>query len=101
MSVEPQVQDLLKDPSQFKVSFPKQLHSVIGTRVLTYVFYQKDESKVDVFVKYIKDTFPNALLSIVKDQDGFISVTITQLAASDQPATDTASADDSNCLCCC
>jgi hypothetical protein len=69
------VQDILTDPSQWPASFPTPPS---GTRVLTYVFDPKDASKVDAFVKFIQDTFPSAKISVVKDQEGFTSVTITQ-----------------------
>jgi hypothetical protein len=69
------VQDILNVPSQWPASFPKP---AAGTRVLTYVFDPKDASKVDAFVKFIKDTFPSAKISVVKDQEGFTSVSITQ-----------------------
>jgi hypothetical protein len=73
MSSQPQ--DILNDPSQWPDSFPTP---PAGTRVLTYVFDSKDASKVDAFVKFIQDTYTKALVSVVKDQEGFTSVTITQ-----------------------
>lgn len=94
------VQDLLNAPEQWPASFPKP---AIGTRVLTYVFDPKDAAKVQLLLDFIKDKFPAALVSVVKDQDGFSSVTITQTSTSEQPAPDTTSAtaaasdDCSNC----
>jgi len=76
------VQDILVVPSQWPESFPKP---ATGTRVLTYVFSQKDDSKVDVFVKYINSKFPNTGLSVVKDKDGFTSISITQVKKNTYP----------------
>jgi hypothetical protein len=69
------VQDILNDPSQWPASFPKP---AAGTRVLTYVFDQKDASKVGAFLTFVKDNFPNAKVVSSKDSNGFTSVTITQ-----------------------
>ena len=92
MSVAPsstKVQDILNVPSQWPASFPRP---VVGTRVLTYVFDQKDD--VELLLKYIKDKYPKALVSVVKDKAGFSSVTITQIIPSGQSAV----ADDcDNC----
>ena len=69
------VQDILNDPSQWPASFPKPAS---GTRVLTYVFAPEDASKVQLFLDFIKNTFPKALVKVVKDKAGFTSVTTTQ-----------------------
>jgi len=68
-------QDILNFPSQWPASFPQP---EVGTRVLTYVFDPKDAAKVQLLLDFIKDKFPKALVSVVKDKDGFTSVTITQ-----------------------
>ena len=71
-----QVQDILNDPSKWPASFARP---VVATRILTYVFDNKDEAKVDAFIKFVKENFPDALLSVVKDNAGFTTTTITQV----------------------
>ena len=44
-------QDILNVPSEWPVSFARP---VVATRVLTYVFEEKDSSKVEEFLKYVK-----------------------------------------------
>ena len=71
------VEDLLNVPSLWPASFPQPS---VSTRVLTYVFEPNDASKVQLFLDFIKTTFPSALVSVVKDSKGFTSVSITQEA---------------------
>jgi len=70
------VQDILNVPSEWPASFPQP---AAATRVLTYVFEEKDSSKVEEFLKFLKEKFPKAKVSVVKDELGFSSVSITQL----------------------
>ena len=65
--------DILNNPSKWSASFPKPKAKV---RVLTYVF--KDDSKVETFLTFIKETFPKALVKVIKDDKGYTNVTITQ-----------------------
>ena len=75
-STQIQTKDFLGDPAQWPRSLPTP---VAATRVLTYVFAEKDNSKVEEFLKYIKEKAPSAKVFVVKDELGFISVSITQL----------------------
>jgi hypothetical protein len=43
------------------------------------VFEEKDSSKVEEFLKFLKEQFPKAKVSVVKDKLGFSSVSITQI----------------------
>ena len=45
-----------------------------------YVFDEADNYKLDALVKYIKDTYPDAVVVLVKDKSGFTSATITQFS---------------------
>ena len=96
------VKDLLNAASQWPASFPQPNAS---TRVLTYVFNSTNSSKVELLLKYIKDKYPKALVSIVKDNAGFTSVSITQSKPKTQgingedggQQTQSASADCAGC----
>jgi len=76
------VTDILNFPPEWPSSFPQP---EAGTRVLTYVFDPKYASKVELLLTFIKTTYPDAKLSVVKDAFGYISVTITQVADYSQP----------------
>jgi hypothetical protein len=43
------------------------------------VFEEKDSSKVEEFLKFLKEQVPSAKVSVVKDKLGFSSVSITQI----------------------
>jgi hypothetical protein len=75
-SSSPQAQDILNVPSEWPASFPQP---AAATRVLTYVFEEKDSSKVEDLLKFLKEKFLKAKVSVVKDKLGFSSVSITQL----------------------
>jgi len=99
-SIQSQSKDILGDITQWPASFPKP---ELSTRVLTYVFDSKDNAKIDALVKYIKDTYPTAVLRLVKDKDGFTTATITQVGLpvpksntfSSDTSSETATADNS------
>ena len=65
--------DILTNPSEWPASFP---NPEVATRVLTYLF--DSESKVGIFVNFVKKNFPKALVKVVKDDKGYTNVTITQ-----------------------
>ena len=69
-------QDILNDPSRWPAAFARP---VVATRILTYVFEEKDSSKVEEFVKFINENFAGARLSVIKDKAGFTTTTITEV----------------------
>lgn len=48
------------------------------------MFEEKDSSKVEEFLKFLKEQVPSAKVSVVKDKFGFTSVSITQIGGGKQ-----------------
>jgi hypothetical protein len=87
----PQSKDLLNIPSQWPVSVPAPVKGT-STRVLTYLFDPKDTAKVEVLLNLINTKFPNAKVAVVKDSNGFTSVSITQGAVTSSKSGQSAQA---------
>ena len=79
--------DILNIPSECPESFPKP---IIGTRVLTFVF--NTDPSINIFLNFVKDKFPQALLNVVEDGKGFTIVSITEIKNS-EPTTTTPTLD--------
>ena len=77
--------DILNTPSEWPESFPKP---IIGTRVLTFVF--NTDPSIDIFLNFVKDKFPQALLNVVEDGKGFTIVSITEITNSEPTLNATA-----------
>ena len=84
--------DILNTPSEWPKTFPKP---IIGTRVLTYVF--NTDPSINIFLKFVKDTFPQAVLNVVEDGKGFTNVSITEIKNS-EPTTTTLDASAAKCI---
>jgi len=70
------VTDILNFPSEWPASFPQP---AVRTRVITYIFSQKDDAKVEKLLNFIKDNAVKAKVSVIKDKNGYTSVSITQV----------------------
>jgi hypothetical protein len=65
--------------------------------VLTYVF--NTGPSIKIFLNFVKDNFPQALLNVVEDGKGFTNVSITEIKNSEPSTTTSTSTLDASAAC--
>lgn len=68
----------------------------VTTKVNTYLF--KPNTDIESVLTFLKEKFPDAIISVFEDENGYTSVTTTETATADEDSQDCPD-DDATTIC--